>query len=594
MRFLGWFKNSQVFKIAFIVAIVLVTYIGFVFYSQMKRLDTTIELITKSNQTQLELERLLTVVTMYENSMRSFIITKDESYLQNRFLDRAQIEINLRKIKKLAWHSVNVKDVDSVEKLIDKRFRLFRQTLTLGKLKNGDPKELNAMLLESTNCTKAMRDFVYKSIAKETNVVKLHNSYQQYELRDSMINALLLVIISLSMLMLSYNKMNADVKELKRTNDDLKFLNHSFNNAEKIAGFGHWKFNLETNTYNFSDNYYRMMGVEPGAFEAKIENALKYLHPEDVDLVTKIHQKSLKTQQPTNMTFRYLLDDGSIRYIRSIGNFTKNANGQMIQIGVNYNVTEQHIRTIELEENNKQLKSTNDELEAFNNIVSHDLQEPLRKIQMFISRLEDELGSISPQGREFFSKIGQASNRMQTLLIDLLNYSRTVKGDNIFTKTNLNEILTQILQDLAPSIEEKKAEIIIGELPRIKAIPFQMEQLFVNLISNSLKYSKDNVPPLININAEQIPSNEMHNGKLITNLQYHKIVISDNGIGFKQEYAERIFQLFKRLETDSKYTGTGLGLAICKRIVENHNGFIKVKAKPDEGVKFSIFILKAL
>lgn len=595
MKFLGLYKNSQVFKIALVVAIALVTYIGCVFYSQMKGLDNTVELIAKSNQTQLELEKLLSVISMHENNLRSFIITKDESYLKNRFLDRGNIELNLRKIKNLAQHSVREKDIDSVERLIDERFRLFRETLVLVKLKKVDSAALNAILLKSTNSTNAMRDFVYKSIARETNMVKLHNTYHRYELRDSMVNALLLVLISLLMLMLSFNKMNAHVKQLKKANDDLQFLNHSFNNAEKIAGFSHWKVNLETGVYTLSDNYYRMLGVEPHSFEAKIENAAKFLHPEDVDHVIKVHEESLNTHQPTDMTFRYVLADGSIRYIRSIGSFTRNAKGQMVKIGVNYDITEHHNKTVALEENNKQLKSINDELEAFNNIVSHDLQEPLRKIQMFISRLEEnEMQSLSQQGKDYFSKIKLAANRMQTLLIDLLNYSRAVKSDKLFVKTNLNEMLEQIIRDLAPSIEEKQAEISIGELPKIKAIPFQMEQLFVNLISNSIKYSKDDVPPKIVIESESIPPKEMHNGVSVTNLQYHKIVVSDNGIGFKQEYADKIFQLFKRLETDSKYTGTGLGLAICKRIIENHNGYITVKAKPDEGAKFAIFIPKSL
>jgi signal transduction histidine kinase len=591
MKFFGLYKNSQVFKLALVVAIALVCYIASVFYSQMQRLNDSVDVISKSNQTQLELEKVLSIISMYETSLRSFVITKDEVYLQNRFLDRAQVELNLKRIRKLSFNTVRSKDIDSLEKLIDYRFQLFRETLTIAKDKKINPVDLNAKLLESSNCTIAMRDFVYKSINKEVNIVKLHNLNHQYELRYSMINAFLLVIISLLMLLLSFNKMNVDISELKKTNDELKFLNHSFNNAEKIAGFGHWKFNLKTNTYKFSENYYRLMGVEPNTFEPKLENACKFLHPDDYDMVMKVHLDSLKTHQPTTLTFRYLLADGSIRYIMSVGSFTKNANGDTVKIGVNYDITEQHKRTLELEENNKQLKSINDELQAFNNIASHDLQEPLRKIQMFISRLEEkEIESLSPQGQDYFSKIKLASNRMQTLLIDLLNYSRAVKGDKVFAKTNLNEVVAQVLRDLSTNIEDKKAVIVVGDLPKIKAIAFQMEQLFVNLISNSIKYSKDDIPPKIAINAESIEATETHQGKLISNEQYHKIVVADNGIGFKQEYAEKAFQLFKRLETDVKYTGTGLGLAICKRIIENHNGFIKVEAKPNDGVKFSIFI----
>lgn len=593
MKFLGIFKNSQVFKLALALTIVLMGYIAFVFYHQMSRLDSSVDLIAKSNQTQLELEKILSVVSMYETSLRSYIITKDERYLQNRFLDRAKIELHLKNIEQFSSKKTKHADIDSLKKLIDYRFLLFRQALTVAKDRQMNPDALNAKLLQGSNCTKAIRDFVYKSINQQIEIARVHNLSHQYELRNSIINAVLLVMLTLLMVLLSYNKMNVDIRALKKANDELKFLNHSFQNAEKIAGFGYWKINLDTNTYTYSDNYYRILGVAPQSFEAKMENAAKFLHPDDYDRVISEHKTSLKNRTDTNTTFRYLLPDGTIRHVLSVGSFTRNAKGETVKIGVNYDITELHKKTLELEENNRQLLAMNDELQAFNNIASHDLQEPLRKIQMFISRLEEsEMDCLQETGRDYFSKIKLASNRMQTLLIDLLNYSRAVKGDKTYVKINLNDILAQVIQDLTPSIEEKSAEIEIGNLPKVKAVAFQMEQLFVNLISNSLKYAKDDVPPKIKIYQEPIDPKEVYQGQPINPEQYHKIMVVDNGIGFRQEYVDKAFQLFKRLETDAKYSGTGLGLAICKRIIENHNGFFKVKAKPNEGVRFAIFIPK--
>jgi signal transduction histidine kinase len=387
--------------------------------------------------------------------------------------------------------------------------------------------------------------------------------------------------------------MNVDIDELKKANDQLKLLNESYNSAEMTASFGHWMVNLESNAYTFSDNLFRLMGVEPNAFEPNIENSIKYIHPDDLEYVTKVHIDSLVNHQSTSMIFRFLTPSGDIKYIMGVGSFTKNGNGDLIKIGVNYDITSQYNKTLELENNNKELKYINTELEAFNNIVSHDLQEPLRKIQMFISRLEGkESDLLSSQGKEYFSKIRVTANRMQTLLIDLVNYSRTIKGDKVFVKTDLNKVIEEILQDLSSNIEDKKAIITIGNLPVIKAIPFQVKQLFINLISNSLKYSKENIAPEISITSKKITEKEMHDYKIANKKDYYKIVISDNGIGFKQEYSDKIFLLFKRLETDPKYSGTGLGLAICSRIVDNHKGFIKVKAKQGVGAKFYIFIPK--
>ena len=594
MKILGLYKNSQVFKIALAIAILVVCYIASMFYSQMKKLDATVDLIANSNQTQLELEKLLSVISNYEMNLRSYIITKEARYIEDRFSNRGKIEESLTKLKVLTKNDITgCNDIDRLKKLIDLRFKLFRKTLLLVQSKKSSPLAINQMLLESSNVTEMMKSFVTKIIFSESTKTEFENNNHQFELQDSIVTAFLLVILSLLILLLSFQKMNVDIDELKKTNDQLKLLNESYNTAEMTAGFGHWMVNVGTNRYTFSDNLFRLMGVEPNAFEPNIENSIKYIHPDDLEYVTKVHTDSLVSHQATSMIFRFLTPNGDVKYIMGVGSFTKNGSGELIKIGVNYDITNQYQKTVELEENNKELKYINKELEAFNNIVSHDLQEPLRKIQMFISRLEEkELNLLSQQGKVYFSKIRVTANRMQTLLIDLVNYSRTIKGDKVFVETNLNKVLEEILQDLSSNIEDKKATIRIGNLPTIKAIPFQVKQLFINLISNSLKYSKDETVPEISITSNRITEKEMHDYKITTKKDYHKIVISDNGIGFKQEYSDKIFLLFKRLETNPKYSGTGLGLAICSRIVENHKGFIKVKSKPNVGAKFYVFIPK--
>ena len=594
MKFLKLFKNSQVFKLALGVAILVVCYFGSQFFSQMQRLTSTLELIAKSNETQLELEKQLSIINSYDYSLRNYIITKDESYLQNRFLNRGIIEEGIKKLKVLTVNDpIRNKDILTLEKLINHRFKLFRETLIAAKSSNVDRLGLNYKLKKSNDYTEMMKLFVYKIINSERLKTKFQNSNHQFELQDSLLTAFLLIILSLLILLLSFNKTNGDIEDLKQANDKLMLLNESFNAAEKTAGFGHWMVNLETNQYTFSDNMYRLMGVEPNAFESTLENSIKYLHPDDLEYVTQVHKDSLVNHQSTSIVFRFLTAINEVKYIMGVGSFTRDGNGNMIKIGVNYDITDQYKRTLELEENNKELKYINSELESFNNIVSHDLQEPLRKIQMFISRVEEkEFDGLSQQGRDYFSKIRIAANRMQTLLIDLVNYSRTIKGDIVFVETDLNKIISDTIQDLTTNIEEKSAIIHIGQLPIIKAIPFQLKQLFINLVSNSLKYSQEGNIPQINITSEVITEEEVSNYEIINKEDYYKIVVEDNGIGFKQEYAEKIFLLFKRLETDPKYSGTGLGLAICSRIVENHKGFIKVKSEPNRGSKFYIFLPK--
>lgn len=594
MKYLGVYKHVQVFKITLGIAILVIVYIASDFYYKMQKLDESVELIAFSNKTQLELEKLLSTISDSETSLRSFIITKNEMYLKDRFGNRGEIELNIKKLKKLTAHSPAIsKDLDSLKRMFDHRFELFSQTLIIARSKNVDSNVLNAKMLETTDFSNQMRAMVYNRINTEAGNVRHLNDTHQFELENSIISAFLLVVISLLILLLSFHKINVDYNALKASNDELQFLNHSFNNAEKIAGFGHWKVNLETGVYTFSDNYYKLLGIESGKINPTLEAVASAIHPDDADYALQIHKNSLATLEPTSVVCRFILPDGTLKYMMVVGSFTKNSKGQHVKIGVNYDVTELYTKTVELEQNNRQLKAINDELESFNNIVSHDLQEPLRKIQMFISRFEENQEStLSDQGKDYFSKIRTAANRMQRLMIDLVNYTRTIKGDKVFVKINLSKLLEQIVQDLAINIEEKNATITIGKLPTIMAIPFQIEQLFINLITNSLKYSKDNVAPQIQISAVKIEATEFDGSVELSDKNYFKLLVSDNGIGFKQEYADRIFMLFQRLETDSKYSGTGLGLAICKKIIENHRGYIKATSTPNVGTTFSIYLPK--
>lgn len=245
----------------------------------------------------------------------------------------------------------------------------------------------------------------------------------------------------------------------------------------------------------------------------------------------------------------------------------------------------------EKEKRAAELVIVNKELESFNYISSHDLQEPLRKIQTFASRLiGDESQNLSVRGKDYAQRMQDAANRMQALIADLLAYSRTTSAERKFETTDLNIIIESVKKDFAEIIDEKKAIIEVGEMCDAYIIPFQFRQLMNNIIGNALKFAKPDVPPHIIVKSRIIKGSEANNPKLLSEKEYCHITITDNGIGFEPKYKEHIFELFKRLHDREQIKGTGIGLTIVKKIVENHNGFITATSEINKGATFDIYI----
>jgi len=260
-------------------------------------------------------------------------------------------------------------------------------------------------------------------------------------------------------------------------------------------------------------------------------------------------------------------------------------------IGVVQDVTQSIEAEEKLRKSNLELLQSNAELESFNRVASHDLQEPLRKIQLFISRIEDkESDRFSNKSLEYFTKVKNAGKRMQSLIQNLLAYSRIDSTKTDFETVDLNLVLEKVLDDLATNINETQTSVHADALPEIKGVFFQMEQLFANLISNAIKYRSSIETPVIHITSEKIHSADIPETFLKTSKQYHKISVMDNGIGFDVKYADKIFEVFQRLHQKNEYSGTGIGLAICKKIVENHNGYIFATAKLGTGAQFIMYL----
>ena len=247
---------------------------------------------------------------------------------------------------------------------------------------------------------------------------------------------------------------------------------------------------------------------------------------------------------------------------------------------------------LQLEQTVRALERSNNSLEDFAHAASHDMKEPLRKILIFAERLHESLAErASERERDLFVRIKNSAARMQLLVDDLLEFSHMSNQAGMMEEVDLNEKLKKVLADLELPIEEKHAQVVMHPLPRVTANRSQLQQVFQNLLSNALKYSKPDVPPVITVNAQVVKGGDMPDLPAgVADRSYHLIEVRDNGIGFEPEYAAQIFEMFRRLHGKSEYSGTGVGLAIVRKVLQNHDGYVWAESAPGEGSVFRILL----
>ncbi|HEX8818949.1 MAG TPA: ATP-binding protein [Archangium sp.] len=314
---------------------------------------------------------------------------------------------------------------------------------------------------------------------------------------------------------------------------------------------------------------YTIPGLSPAEVVGK-----SYYHftpPEDVEMVRGYVRRVLATGEPVSYEHRPNLSFGGPEWFGvQVGPIRS---GEQV-IGFTVSLTD----ITALKRTQLRLEQSNRELENFASVASHDLQEPLRKIQTFSDHLAATYSqALGPEGRDLLSRMNNAAKRMRQLIDDLLAYSRISSRAQSMLLVDLSEIARGVVGDLESTIEQTGAKVTIGELPTLEASPIQMRQLLQNLLSNALKFRRDDVAPIISVQATVDPESKLC-----------ELRVEDNGIGFDEKYVDRIFNVFQRLHGRGKYEGTGIGLAICRKIAERHGGSIRARSTPGQGSTFIV------
>ena len=369
-----------------------------------------------------------------------------------------------------------------------------------------------------------------------------------------------------------------DITERKKAEEELKKSERSLAEAQHIAHIGSWEWNIQTGELSWSDELYSIFGVNPNTFTPNFNSFITFIHPDDCEYMKSTINQAASNGISVDLDFRIVWADGSTRILNTNGEVTDfDENGKpRLMVGTSQDITERKQLEERLQETIYELERSNEELQQFAYISSHDLQEPLRTIASFTQLLERRYkGKLDKDADEFMEYIVDAAVRMKQQIEDLLEFSRVTTDVKEFKQVDTDFILNQAINNLKNSIDESNAEIIHDPLPNVIADGDQLRRVFQNIISNAIKYRKPNVTPKIHISAYKDEENKEY-----------VFSIQDNGMGIEKQYLDKIFKIFQRLHTIDEYQGTGVGLAVVKRIIEHHGGRIWVESELGKGSTF--------
>ena len=381
-----------------------------------------------------------------------------------------------------------------------------------------------------------------------------------------------------------------DITESTRSLDNLDNYRRMVMEREDFLGHGSWEWDLIEKTTKWSDGMYRLFGYDPEQDKSHMtvnEDLYKLHLSQEAFEKARINLKETLKKGDSNYLWSYEIKgrNGEIRIVESFGKIVRESTGRGVKVvGTTRDITQLRKYALDLHRISKELEDS-----AY--AASHDLQEPLRKISTLSERLHSKFNEILPEdGKKYIERIKLATKNARLLIDSLLEFSRITHETQAFKETDLNVLLKEVKADLELKIEETHTAIYSSKLPTLEVSPLLIKQLFSNILLNSIKFRKADGLPVIDIQSRSLEKPEIQKLHMDTSAPHFLITIKDNGIGFEEVYATKIFQMFSRLNGKSEYPGAGIGLALCKKIVDNHKGHIFASSAPEQGAILSIIL----
>jgi signal transduction histidine kinase/CHASE3 domain sensor protein len=608
-----------------IIVILFLGYYSYLSYQRIGRLNKEADLVSDTYIVKLKLEQTITYQQDAGSAQRGYILTKDPSFLHNFNAAIEKTNKIVAEINSLTTDNPEQQqNVKTLKALISDRYKLLGFLLVMKNSVSSAALAAKSQI-EDKNKMDAMRAQIASMVKLEDSLLVEREKAKKDLSSTTPLYSLILSFVSLLIIFFAFNRIKNNVKKEKKLREELSysksFLQNILNSSPNGIGCYDAIRNTAGKITDFRMRYIngeitRIYGLIPGDIIGKtlseifphyykngsfehfcdcVENGnhVEYETENTYNNIRAwIHIELEKLYDGVTITFRDITEEKKEALLKlyEYNKTLEKANSEIKKANSEIKKTNEALITAnkKLEYSNKEFERSNEELTSFTYVASHDLQEPLRKIRMFISRILTE--QLSENSKELFTRIISSAGRMNDLIEALFSYSRVNTTAIIKEETDLSNVVEEVKNSLHHIIEEKNAVVEISPLPKIKVVRLQFLQLFTNIIENGIKYSKLNIAPLIQISAEIVNGETIYRAGADVKTNYWKLSIADNGIGFDQEYENKMFEIFQRLHGKAEYTGTGIGLAICKKVIHNHNGFITATGKPGIGSTFNIFL----